>query len=192
MKKLKVKVKLKVKKMKNKMKKLGIVPEESIMNKKMLNKKVLEFSLKNLKSDAQVTEITREEDSQLNLTQENLAIQVRDSLALAYPDTLKFDRCDEDGNILFELTEFEYNRLNAIDVLKEHLCDASIYIEEYKLLIISCSCGAIIGQIAGVEPDQAEEAEIMVRRLCKMYEDIKLNFYSLKYSYFKMQEYNRA
>lgn len=148
--------------------------------------------LNNIQPDIQVKVMIGEEESyKLKLTKESFAIKVRDYISQSYPKSFIFNRFDEDWNILFDLTLSENTRLKAIKELEENDSDASIYIEDYRLLLIS-DCGAIIGQISDIELDHAEEAEIMVRMFDGMYGVIMTDYDSLKDLYLKEYENIKA
>ena len=129
--------------------------------------------------------------SNLKLTKESLDIKVRESLNQSSPKYQEFNEFDEVLYNTFDYLYFQNVRGEAVSKLEESQATASIYIKDYKLLIIS-DCGVIIGEISDVESDNTEEAEIMVRKFDGMYAIMFLQFDLLKEFYLKEYENIKA
>lgn len=133
--------------------------------------------------------IIDEKDSlKLNLTLETkkvLAERIRDYVLLYFPKAFEFDRFDEEWNILFKLSGYEIARREAIRFLEQNWEYCSYYLGDYKLLIVACEFGLIIGQISEVEPEDTDEAALMVNSLYNQYGHIRGEFRQIKDLYLK-------
>lgn len=113
------------------------------------------------------------------LSKEAIDIKYRNSLNVSSQKSKKIKIFDDTWYLVYNILYFQNVSGAAIDKLVESQSTASVYIKEYKLLIIS-DRGLIIGQISDVESDHIEEAEKMVRRLACTFNSIMLQFDLLK------------
>lgn len=127
--------------------------------------------------------ITDEDVSLFNLTKEQLANIVRDYILHTFPGHYTFVRFDIDKNILFDLSEYQIITRQAIRGIKSSDFETSVYIDEYKILLIGSYWG-IDATISEVDPDQIEDAQLMVKSLDGTYGIIHTNFEGLKECYY--------
>lgn len=143
--------------------------------KKLLNK--------DIGSNVQIlVPITEEDASIFNLTKEQLAIITHDYIIRSHSGQYTFVRYDQDWNILIDLSDFQILGRKAIREIKACDFDTYVYLDEYKLLLIGSSDG-IDATISDVEPDQVEEAVLMVASLAGSYGVITGNFDTLEECY---------